>query len=171
MNLIYIIATAATVSIDSFIAGFSLSLNTKKSLTLPLTVAAVTYILCEIAALLGILLKNVLQNYVGIIGGGILIALGIVNLFKKENITLSSLSFSQCFAIGVGVGFDGAAACLSLVLQGIGDRLFTPIFFAVTHFATVFLGQRLAQSARVEHANVISACMFFVLAGVKIFGG
>ncbi len=168
MNILYIMATAFTVSIDSFIAGFSLSLNKRKKISLPVIVAIVTYALCLVASLAGTLLKDFLQNYVKIIGVGILILLGISALLRKESQTLKDISLSECFAIGFGVGTDGAAAALSLVIQGVGDIVFTPILFAVTHFVTVYAGQSLAQTSKLPKANIISCVMFLVLATLKL---
>lgn len=168
MNVLYVIATAITVSIDSFIAGFSIALNKKKNLTLPLTVACVTYILCVTASVAGTLLKDFLENYVGFIGMAIMLCLGTVNLFKPQNENLQTISFTQCIFVGFAVGMDGAAAALSLTLQGIGDIVFTPILFSFTHFLTVHLGQCFAGSTKLHHTNYISAAIFYFLAIIRI---
>ena len=169
MNVLYVLATAVTVSIDSFFAGFSLSLNKRNNLTLPLTVALVTYVLCLAASFAGVLLRDFLQNYVKYAGALIMLVLGVANLVKKENEALRDVSFLQCFAIGVSVGFDGATATLSLVIQNIGDVVFTPVLVATTHFFTVWAGQHLAQYTKLQKANVFAAVMFFVLASIKLF--
>ena len=168
MNVILIVITAFTVSIDSFIAGFSLSINKRKKISLPIIVAVVTYALCLVASLTGALLKDFLQSYVQVIGAGILIILGISNLFRQESTTLKVVTLSESFAIGFGVGMDGAAAALSLTIQGVGDVIFTPLLFAAMHFATVFAGQSLAQASKLNKANVVSSVMFFILAALKI---
>lgn len=168
MNVLFVIVTAVTVSVDSLIAGFSLSLNKPKSLVLPFTVALVTYLLCTAASLAGTLLRDVLQDYVKFIGAGILLCLAVVNLLKREETGFDKISATQCFAIGFSVGLDGAVATLSLVLQGVGDAFFVPLVMAFTHFVTVFVGQRLAQRAKLRHANYFSAALFFVLAIIKL---
>lgn len=168
MNLIFVLLTAITVSIDSFVAGFSLALNKQKNITLPLTVALVTFWMCLSACFLGNLLRPLLLGYVRYVGAAILFGLGICNLLKKESAALGKISFSQCLAIGCGVGLDGAAAALSLVLQGMGDTLFLSVLIAATHFVTVFAGQRLAQIAKPKHANVFSAAILFVLGALKL---
>lgn len=171
MNTLYVIFTAVCVSVDSFIAGFSLSLNKRKTLTLPLTVAVVTFVMCLLAGLLATLLQEILQQYGGFIGAGILICLGIANLFRQNSQTLENVSFLQCFAIGFGVGLDGAAATLSLVLQGMGDALTVSLVVALTHFFTVFLGQHLAtKNIPAKHTNIFAAVTFFILAAIKLFG-
>lgn len=167
-NIVFVAATALTVSADSFAAGFSLALNRQKSLILPCTVAAVTYFLCLAACVAGEVLKPLLSRFVNYIGAAILFGLGVAGLLGRETETLRETEFSQCLAIGFGVGLDGAAASLSLVLEGTGDAVFLPILMAVTHFVTVFAGQRLAQIAKPRHAGVFSAVLFFVLAAAKL---
>lgn len=169
MNLPFVLLTAITVSIDSFVAGFSLALNKSKNLALPITVAFVTYWMCLAASWAGNLLRPLLENCVKYVGAVILFALGLSNLAKREEDKICQINFSQCVAIGVGVGMDGAAAALSLVMQGVGDTVFLPILFAATHFATVFAGQKLAQLAKPQKTNVFSAVMFFVLGTIKLF--
>lgn len=168
MNLFYVILTALTVSVDSFVAGFSVSLKKRRNLKLPVTVAAVTYLLCLATSLAGTFFRRFLQENVGYIGAAILVALGISALIKKEPDEPCEAKFSQCLAIGMGVGTDGAVANLSLVIQNMGNVYFLPILFAATHFATVYSGQLLAQIARPKHANTLSALMFFALAAAKL---
>ncbi|MCM1289761.1 MAG: manganese efflux pump MntP family protein [Corallococcus sp.] len=168
-NVLFVIFTAVCVSIDSFIAGFSLSLNKRKSVTLPMTVAAVTFVMCLIAGVAATLLHGALQQYGSFIGASILICLGIANLLRRNSQTLENVSFFQCFAIGFGVGLDGAAATLSLVLQGMGDALTVSLIVALTHFFTVYLGQHMAtKNIPAKHANLFAAATFFVLAAIKL---
>lgn len=171
MNVLYVVFTAVCVSVDSFIAGFTLSINKRKSITLPLTVAAVTFVMCLAAGVAATLLNGVLQQYGSFIGASILICLGIASLFKQnDSQTLSNVSFLHCFAIGFGVGLDGAAATLSLVLQGMGDALTVALIVALTHFFTVFAGQQLAsKNIPSKHTNLFAAIMFFALAAIKLF--
>lgn len=168
MDFLFVTITAITVSVDSFVAGFSLSLNKKRNLQLPMTVAAVTYLLCVVACIVGQILRPFLENYVKYFGAAILFALGAMSVVRQEGICLSDISFGQCVAIGVSVGFDGAAACLSLAVQGLGNVLTLPLLFAATHFTAVFSGQSLAGTKRPQNTNYLSGGMFFVLCVVKL---
>ena len=171
MKVLYVIFTAVCVSVDSFIAGFTLSINKRKSITLPLTVATVTLVMCLVAGVAATLLNGVLEQYGSFIGASILICLGVVNLLRKNSTTIQNVSFLQCFMIGFGVGLDGAAATLSLVLQGMGNALTVSLVVAVTHFFTVYLGQLLAtRNIPSKHTNVFAAVMFFALAALKLLG-
>ena len=169
MNILYVIFTAVCVSVDSFIAGFTLSINKRKSLTLPLTVATVTFIMCLACGIAATLLYGILQDYGSFLGAAILICLGIANLFRQNSQSFQSVSFLQCFMIGFGVGLDGAAATLSLVLGGMGNALIISFIVAVTHFFTVYAGQLLAtKNIPSQHTNVFAAVMFFALALIKL---
>ncbi len=169
MNTLYVVATAITVSLDSFIVGFSLSLNQRKNFVLPLTVALVTYLMCLLVGLAGYILQDYLQNYVNYIGGTIMLCLGIANLIKKSE-EPKSANFLQCLSIGISVGLDGATAMLSVTLQNVSDIILVPIIFATTHYFAVFVGQHLARNIKITYTNIIASIMFFLLAAVKFLG-
>ena len=129
---------------------------------------ALVYLLCVVACIVGQILRPFLENYVKYFGAAILFALGAMSVVRQEGICLSDISFGQCVAIGVSVGFDGAAACLSLAVQGLGNVLTLPLLFAATHFTAVFAGQSLAGTKRPQNTNYLSGGMFFVLCVVKL---
>ena len=149
MNLLYVVATALTVSVDALVVGYSVSLSARKNCMLPLTVAIVTYFMCLVASLAGSLLQDFLKGYVKYVGAAILVALGVNALRKKEDGSLQSAEFSQCLLTGFGVGIDGAVANLMLV-QNLSDVLFVPALFAVTHFFAIYFGQCLAKNTKIE---------------------
>ena len=167
MNIPYVVATALTVSVDALIVGYSASLSARKKFLLPVTVAIVTYFLCLMTSLAGALLQGFLKDYVKYIGAAILLGLGINALCAKDADTVLDGNFAQCLLTGFGVGIDGAVANLTLV-RNFSDIIFTPVLFAVTHFAAIYIGQCLAKNTKIEKANIFSAVMFFVLAVVKL---
>ena len=75
------------------------------------------------------------------------------------------LSLPECAAVGVAVGLDASVANLSLAVSGYG--LAAPIVFAVTHYFTVLLGQKLAGKIAMKHTNVLSAGVLMILAVSK----
>lgn len=158
---------AIIVSLDSFVAGFTLSINKKNNLALPAAVAAITLVLCLITTFLGNILKHVLSEYADIFGAAILLILAVFALFRKEETrqSLDTVSVSESVAIGFAVGTDAAVANLSLAMQGYG--IIAPLIFAVTHFFTVFLGQLLAKRITLSHTNILSATVLTVLAVIK----
>lgn len=159
--------TSLIVSLDSFVAGFSLSLNKRQNTALPAAVALVTLIMCIATTFLGYLLQDVLNEYVNFFSAVILIALAAMNLLKGDDdaVSMRSLTLSECIALGVAVGLDASVANLSLAIQGYG--LIVPIVFAVTHYFTVFIGQLLAGKLVMKHTNAFSAAVLFALAITK----
>ncbi|MCH5157199.1 MAG: manganese efflux pump [Clostridiales bacterium] len=167
-NLLTIAVTAIIVSLDSFVAGFSLSLNKKANLQLPAAVALVTLIMCIATTLIGELLQAYLGKVVDYFGAALLALLALTSLIRndEDQAKLSTVTLSESMTIGVAVGIDAAVANLSLALLGVG--LLAPIVFAVTHFFTVLLGQYLARKVTLKHTNVFSAVILLVLAVSKM---
>lgn len=156
--------TAVIVSLDSFVAGFSVSLNKRQNITLPAVVALVTFAMCITTTFVGYALQGVLDDYVNVFGAIILVLLAVMNLLKQEDdeVSMQTLSLYECAAVGVAVGLDASVANLSLAVTGYG--LIAPIVFAVTHYFTVLLGQVLAGKISMRHTNVFSAVVLIVLA-------
>lgn len=168
-NLLTVAITAVIVSLDSFVAGFSLSLNKKANLLLPSSVALVTLVLCVATTVIGELLQGYLGKVVDYFGAGLLALLALTSLVKDDDVkqaTLSSVTLTESVTIGVAVGMDAAVANLSLALLGVG--LVAPLVFAVTHFFTVLAGQVLAKKVQLQHTNVFSAVILLALAISKI---
>ena len=168
-NLLTIAITAVIVSLDSFVAGFSLSLNKKANLLLPSAVALITLLLCIVTTLIGELLQNYLGKVVDYFGAALLALLALINLVKDdegEQANLNKVTLSESLTIGVAVGMDAAVANLSLALLGVG--LLAPIVFAITHFFTVLLGQLLARKIKLKHTNVFAAVILIALAISKM---
>ena len=168
-NLLTIAVTAVIVSLDSFVAGFSLSLNKKANLVLPSAVALITLILCLATTLVGELLQGYLGKAVDYFGAALLALLALLSLIRgdeSEQANLSTVTLAESLTIGVAVGMDAAVANLSLALLGVG--LLAPIIFAITHFFTVLLGQALARKVKLEHTNIFSAVILLILAISKM---
>lgn len=170
MGIIITVAiTAIIVSLDSFVAGFSLSLNKKANIMLPSAVALITLLLCLVTTFIGGLLEKYLGKNVDYFGAALLLFLAVVSLLRKEeeqSANLKNVTLTESLTIGVAVGMDAAVANLSLTVSGVG--LIAPLVFAVTHFFTVLLGQVLAKKVKLEHTNILSAVILFILAITKI---
>lgn len=167
-EILVLVSTALVVSLDSFVAGFSLSLNKKANIMLPASAALITLALCLIAYLVGTLLIDYLNGMADIFGATLLACLAITNLLKQDNQTesLQETSLGESLAIGFAVGADAAVATLSLTMEGYG--LIVPLFFAVMHYCTVFLGQIVARKIQLKHTNVFSALILIILAIMKV---
>ena len=167
-NFLIVIVTAVIVSLDSFVAGFSLSLNKKANTLLPSAVALATLLLCLVTTFIGTVLSHHIESYVNYLGAALLLALAVLNLVKRDSKqqTLTNVTLVESLTIGVAVGMDAAVANLSLTFSGVG--LLAPLVFTVTHYFTVMLGQILARKVTLEHTNVFSAAILIMLAVTKL---
>ena len=177
-NLLTVAVTAVIVSLDSFVAGFSMSLNRKATTTLPSAVALITLLLCLLTSVIGRYMSQYVEQYVNYVAAALLALLALFNLLKKEeeeSARLKSVTLGESLTIGVSVGMDAAVANLSLALDGAvsaltigGVALLAPIVFGVTHYFTVFLGQLLAQKVELKYSNFFSAGILLALAVSKL---
>ncbi len=168
MKMLTIAVTAIVVSLDSFMAGFSLSLNKRPSSVLPAAVSLITLLMCTVTTFVGAVISHYAESFTDIAGGVLLFILAAATLLKKENIgmCLTDVGIAESCAIGVAVGMDAAIANLSFA--GELPALLTPIIFAVTHYLTVALGQVLAKKVQLVHTNIFSAVILAALAMTKL---
>ena len=167
-KILTLLSTALVVSLDSFVAGFSVSINKRKNISLPATVALCTFVMCLLSTLVGMALRNVLDAYIDSFSAIILVTLATINLLKcdEDSVTMQPPALAECAAIGVAVGMDACVANLSLSVEGYG--IIAPIVFAVTHYFTVWLGQTMAGKVYIKYSNIFSAAVLFTLAAVRI---
>ncbi len=166
-KILTLMLTSVIVSLDSFVAGFSISLNKRQNAVLPATVALVTFVMCVITTFVGYALQEILNDYVNVFSAVILVLLAVTNLLKQEDtaVNMQQLTLYECVTMGIAVGLDASVANLSLAVDGYG--IVAPVVFAVTHYFTVLLGQKLAGKIAMQHTNVLSAVVLFVLAVTK----
>lgn len=176
-SFLTVAVTAVIVSLDSFVAGFSMSLNRKSNTTLPAAVALITLLLCLLTSVVGRYLSRYVEQYVNYVAAALLALLALFNLFKKDeehSCRLQSVTIGESVTIGVSVGMDAAVANLSLSLGATGVltlggvALLAPIVFGVTHYFTVFFGQMLAQKVELKYSNYFSAAILLALAVSKL---
>ncbi len=142
----FLLITALTVSIDSFVCGFSLSFNSGKKPLIVLGIALTVFAMCLLTNYMTVFFADKITERTACLGGLILIGVGIFNLVKKEH-NFSSAEKSavkQIFISGFAVGLDGALANLSLSLMGI-NAFYVPVVIALMHAVTISLGILLAQ--------------------------
>lgn len=135
----YLLVTAFTVSIDSFICGFSLATNKCRKTLIVSGIVCVVFAMCVVANYLPVIF-NVSKSYnASLIGGIILIAVGIFNLVKSDRKITFNGELKIILLSGFAVGLDGAVANLSLSLMGI-NAFYVPMIIAVMHGFTISLG-------------------------------
>ncbi len=172
----FLILTALTVSIDSFVCGFSLSFTNRKKLPVVLIIALTVLIMCLFTNFAPVFFNGFLDENASIFGGLVLIIVGLFNLVKclkntKANDKKLAVS-SKIFMVGFAVGIDGALANLSLSLMGL-NALYVPITIALTHALMVYLGIVLSVtsfSRKFGKIEFLPPLVLIVLGGYKMLG-
>ncbi|MBR5145650.1 MAG: manganese efflux pump [Clostridia bacterium] len=168
---IFLILTAFAVSIDSTVAGFAIGLKTKKVWLFSFIVAVATLLLCFFTTCIAIIAKDEFGTALKTIGSLFLVAVGMINFFKKRQDLPKTLTFCEGLSLGFAVGTDACIANLSICLLG-HTELWIPFVFAFTHFATVAIGAKLANSKltkTLKHPSKISGIMLVCLGVFKLF--
>ncbi len=169
----YLILTAVTVSIDSFVCGFSLRLSRGKKSIIVLTIAITVLLMCLVTNYLALLLSGYLSEKTASLGGLLLVGVGIYNLIKKDKGVVSAKStFRQSLITGFAVGLDGAFANLSLSLMGLND-FYVPLVIAGCHALTIWMGILLAQTSfakKFEKFDFIAPVILIFLGIYKLTG-
>ncbi len=172
----FLIITALTVSIDSFICGFSLSFTAKRKYPIILIIAFTVFVMCSLTNYLTILLKNFINEQTANLGGIILIGVGFFNLFKpckhQDYHSKEKLSFYRVLLIGFAVGLDGALANLSLALMSINE-FYVPITIAIMHAIMIWLGIILSNTKIAQKFGKIEflpPIILILLGGYKLLG-
>ena len=173
----FLILTALTVSIDSFVCGFSLAFANKKKLPVVLIIALTVLIMCVFTNYAPLFFNEFLDEDASILGGIILLTIGLLNLIKclektKKNHDKTLSISSKIFLVGFAVGIDGALANLSLSLMGL-NAFYVPITIALTHALMVYLGIILSNtslSKKFGKIEFLPPLVLIVLGGYKMLG-
>ncbi len=143
----FLFITALTVSIDSFVCGFSLSFSGGKKFLIVPIIALVVLVMCVFTNYLALILSPFLTEKTASLGGLILVGVGFYNLVKKEKDPSQSKGglIKQSLIAGFAVGLDGALANLSLSIMGI-NAFYVPIVIAVMHAIMIAIGITLSET-------------------------
>ena len=169
----FLLLTALTVSIDSFICGFSLSLSKGNKFYIILSITLIVFVMCLITNYLALFLSQFLTEKTASFSGLILIGVGIYNLLKKDKENKSESSHKkQVFLTGFAVGIDGAIANLSLSLMNI-NAIYVPIVIALMHGLMISFGVFLPNAPIIKNLSKYSfiAPIILILLGTYKFLG
>ena len=168
----FLLLTAFTVSIDSFICGFSLS-ATKKRLHVVLGITLTVFVMCLTVNYLSTFFADKLNQKTASIGGIILIAVGIYNLLNKKTLQVQEQNgLKQSIITGLAVGLDGALANLSLALMKV-NQIYVPITIAIMHGVMIWLGTLLCKTKfckKFTKIEFLPPIILILLGGYKLLG-
>ena len=172
----YLILTALTVSIDSFVCGFSLAFSGGKKLPIIIGIALTVFVMCALTNYATAFFVDYIDQKTASLGGLILIGVGVYNLKKKkgekDDVKVSDSILKQAVITGFAVGLDGALANLSLSLMGI-NQFYVPVVIAIMHALLIALGTFLAQTPIAKKFGKIEflpPVILILLGGYKLLG-
>ncbi len=165
----FFLLTAFTVSLDSFVCGFSLSLMKGKKWAIVLGITLTVFIMCLITNYLALFFSDYLTEKHTAIGGAILILIGGYNLITQSETTTPTdkNGIYQTLIAGFAVGLDGAVANLSLSIMGV-NAFYVPLTIAIFHGIMIYLGATLKNLPLFNKINKVSiiAPIVLILLGV-----
>lgn len=146
MKILFILLTAFSVSIDSFLCGFTLSFNEKQKCKIVIGINLTVLILCLTFHFAGSFIYSNIDYDLSVLGGFIIIVVAIVNVIESRKKTPKIISsFKKSLLIGFAVGIDGATTDFSLTLIGYVSVLI-PIIITLFHVFSVVAGILLSKS-------------------------
>ncbi len=171
--IFFLLITAFTVSIDSFVCGFSLSFKSQKKIPVVSIIAFTVFAMCLTVNYCTSFFVGFLSEKTASLGGLGLIAVGIYNLLKKDkNSNVKGNVIKQSFLTGFSVGLDGAFANLSLSIMGINE-FYVPLIIALMHAILIYLGMTLSKIKfinKIEKFSFIPPIILIVLGLYKLTG-
>lgn len=142
MNLLFLTATALTLSVDSFLCCFCLPDNGYKKLQIILLTTVFVFFVSVAAYLLGDIIAGFVPEKLSGIGAIALIIIGCCNFmttYSPKKSKTTSGGASTYLIIGFALGIDNAFAILSISVTDYPFFL-VPIIFTAAHAALSWLG-------------------------------
>ena len=157
MQLLFLLTTALTVSIDSFLCGLSIETQYKGGYKMLLGITFAVFLVCLLGGFCGATLGEFFKNYSNLVGGIILYLVAVINSMPKREkpnkITPINLNvFKKSIMVGFGVGVDGALACFSLASTGY-DALTVVSLITVMHLITLLFAIILVDKLKNKLSN------------------
>ncbi len=150
MNTLILLATAVSVSADSFFCGLSLAVKSKNFFITVIGIAFSVLVLCVCGSVLGKIFGDFLKNYAEILGGIILLVVGLIGLFSKKDKQKeksSATDFNKSLLLGFTVGLDGAVGSFTLTCSGY-NGLFVALLITAIHVVLLIIAVILAKFIR-----------------------
>lgn len=172
MDVIFLISTALSVSLDSFLCGLSLFVPTKDRNKAVLIIAVSVLLLCFIGAFLGLKLGIILSKFASKIAGAILILIAFLESFEKEEdcfLNVKQHALIDYFLAGFAVGLDGLVGSFTLSLLDYNPALVTFII-TILHVFLLYVSISISTKYLQRHAFIkrIAPVFIFILGFYKV---
>ena len=160
------------VSIDGFFAGTALALKgTKISIKKLLIISIIPILMAYPVMFLGYRVSSIISNNIIKFIGFLLFFMMAIKSYieiKKEK-EIKELDLINSFAVGFTVGLDSSVCAFTLALLKYNIYI-TPIYFGVSHFILIVLGNYLflKKEIKLKYIKYLSPILFLCLALFKL---
>lgn len=167
--MLEIIISIICVSIDGFFTGLAYKFkNTKININNLVIISLMPIIMAYPVMFLGSNLY-INNNYIKIIGSILFLILGVKAFIDlREEKECKNINLISSLFIGLSIGLDSSVCAFTLALEN-ANPFITPLFFGISHFILIFLGNNILMKNNINFLKFLSPILFFILALVKLY--
>ena len=167
-----VIISVICVSIDGFFTGSAIGLkNTKIKLSKLIIIGLIPIIMAYPVMLFGYKISNIINNdIIKIIGFTLFLIMSINSYIEiKKDKEIKEINILTSLSIGLSIGLDSSVCAFTLALEKY-DPFITPIYFGISHFILIWLGNKLFnKKINNKYIKYLCPITFLILAIFRLF--
>lgn len=173
LDFLFLVSTALSVSLDSFLCGLSLYVPPKHKNSAICIICLTIFALCSLGAFLGLKLGAVFYKYSNVLGGFLLIIVALFETFENEKnerfLTPKQKSFFDYLLAGLAVGTDGLLGSLTLSLMFF-NPLLVALIITFLHVALLYISISISTEFLLKYSAIkrVAPIFIFVLGAIKV---
>ena len=173
LDFLFLVSTALSVSLDSFLCGLSLYVPPKHKNKAICIICLTIFTLCFIGAFLGLKLGSIFYKYSNVLGGFLLIIVALFEAMENEEserfITFKQKGVLDYFLIGFAVGMDGLLGSLTLSLMFFNPLLVT-LIITFLHVILLYVSISISTEFLLKYSFIkrIAPTFIFILGVIKV---
>ncbi len=167
-----VIISVICVSIDGFFTGSAIGLkNTKIKLSKLIIIGLIPIIMAYPVMFFGYKISNIINNdIIKIIGFTLFLIMSINSYIEiKKDKEIKEINILTSLSIGLSIGLDSSVCAFTLALKKY-DPFITPIYFGISHFILIWLGNKLFnKKINNKYIKYLCPITFLILAIFRLF--
>ena len=166
-----VILSIICVSIDGFFTGSAIGLkNTKISLKKLLIISLIPILMAYPVMFFGYKISNIItHDIIRVIGFTLFFIMAINSYFEIEkDKEIKDINLINSLSIGLSLGLDSSVCAFTLALEKYNPFI-TPIFFGISHFILIWLGNTIFKKINNKYLKYLSPITFLILAICRLF--
>lgn len=169
-----VLLSVISVSIDGFFMGVAIGFkNIKIKLNKLFIMCMIPIIMAYPVMIFGKNIKMFINNDIIKYLGFLLFIIMAINSYReiKNNKVINNFTLYNLISIGISIGLDSSVCAFTLALENYNPFI-TPIYFGISHFIFIFLGNYFFSKKDITKSNnlkYISPILFLLIAIFKLF--